>query len=87
MLEIVAQILCAMLLLGGINFIVQAFNRPTDSAAGLISSLAAAAFSIIAAIYFYNVVDDQASGARTAIDEIQQRLAPPVEPVDPMLGD
>lgn len=83
MLEIIAQILCAMLLFMGVGFIVQAFNRQTDNAAGLIVALAAAAFSIMAAIYFYNVVDSQSSGARKAIEDIQQQLDPPVEPIAP----
>lgn len=73
MLEIIAQILCAILLFMGVGFIVQAFNRQTDNAAGLIIALTAAAFSIMAAIYFYNVVDSQSSGARKAFDTIQQQ--------------
>lgn len=83
MLEIVAQILCAILLFIGIGFIVQAFNRQTDNAAGLIVSFIAAAFSMITAIYFYNIIDNQSSGARKAIDDIQQQLSPPVEPLSP----
>lgn len=83
MLEIVAQILCAILLFIGVGFIVQAFNRQTDNAAGLIAALTAAAFSIMAAIHFYNVVDNQSSGARKALDDLQQQISPPVEPVNP----
>ena len=83
MLEIVAQILNAMLALGGINFIVQALFRLSDINAGaLILSLVAGIFSIGTAIYFYNAIDSQSDGVRKAINEIQQ-LAPPVEPVSP----
>lgn len=73
MLEIIGQILCAMLLFKGIDFIGQAFNRQTDNAAAIIISLAAAAFSIMAAVYFFNVIGDQASGARKAMDNIQRQ--------------
>lgn len=73
MLEIIGTILCAMLLFKGIDFIVQAFNRQTDNAAALIVSLAAGAFCIMAAVYFYNQVTDQASGARQAMDELQSQ--------------
>lgn len=83
MLEIVAQILSAMLALGGINFIVQALFRLSDINAGaLILSLVAGILSIGTAIYFYNAIDSQSDGVRKAINEIQQ-LAPPVEPVSP----
>ncbi len=73
MLEIIGKLLATMLLFKGLGFIVQAFNRQTDNAGGLIVSLAAAAFSIMAAVYFYNQIDDQASGARRAINEISSQ--------------
>lgn len=94
MLEIIGQILSAMLLFNGIGFIVQAFNRQTDNAAALIVSLVAAAFCIMAAVYFYNQIGNQASGARKAMDDLlggaeeqrellRQQSDAPVEPVAP----
>lgn len=95
MLEIVAQILCTLLALGGINFIVQALFRLSDINAGaLLLSLAAGIISIGAAVYFYGVIDSQASGARQAMDDLlggaehqrellRQQSDPPVEPVMP----
>lgn len=74
MLEIIGQILCAMLLFKGVGFIVEAFGRQTDNAGHLIVSLAAAAFSIMAAIYFFNVIGDQASGARKAMEQATQNM-------------
>ena len=83
MLEICAQILSALLALGGVHFIVQALFRLSDSHVGiLLLSFVAGLLSIGTAIYFINVIDDQSNGVSQAIREIQQ-LAPAVEPVSP----
>lgn len=75
MLEIIAQILCTMLALTGVNFIVQAFvHMKSIHAAAFVLSLLAGIFTLIVAMIFFHMVEDQASGARKAIDAIQQQL-------------
>lgn len=84
MLEIIGHILATMLLFKGIGFIVQAVARPGDNPLGFIMSLLAGVAAIAAAIYFFNVVSDQASGARRAFDDIrQQAYEPAPEAVSP----
>lgn len=75
MLEIIAQILCALLAFAGIHFIVQgALHMKNTHAAAFVASLLAGVFALVAAGYFYGVVEDQASGARKALHSIQQEL-------------
>ena len=74
MLEIIAQILCAMLLLKGIEFIAHAAAHGTEKAGHFMFSILAGVAAIIAGIYFYNQVSDQASGARDAMETATQNL-------------
>lgn len=72
MLEIIGQILCAMLLLKGVDFIMQSFNRTPGSLATPLAWVAAV-LCFITAAYFYNMIDNQASGARRAVEDIQKQ--------------
>lgn len=73
-----------MLLFKGIGFICSAVTHGTEKTGNFMISVLAGIAAIIAAIYFYNQVSDQASGARRAFDDIQQQAYEPApEAVSP----
>lgn len=87
MLEIVARILCAMLAIAGINFILQALIHLRHiHAAAFVASLLAGVFTLAASVYFFNVVDDQATGARKALETIQQQADEELESLYKQFG-
>lgn len=74
MLEIIGQILCTLLLLKGIGFIVQALSHLAKNPFASLLSLIASVLCFVAAIYFFNIIKDQASGARDAMEQATQNM-------------
>lgn len=83
MLEIIAQILCTLLIFVGLGFLANAATHGTEKTGNFMISGLAGIAAIIAGIYFVNVVADQSSGARKAFDTIQQLDDPAPEAVSP----
>lgn len=74
MLETIGQILCAMLLLKGVERFAHTLDRKRDITGGFIISFVGAIASILAALYFFNIISSQASGARDAMVRAQQNM-------------
>lgn len=74
MLEIIGQILCAMPLLKGVERLAHTLDRQRDITGGFILSFVGAIASILAALYFFNIISSQASGAREAMKKAQQNM-------------
>ena len=74
MLEIIGQILCAMLLPKGVERLAHTLDRQRDITGGFILSFVGAIASILAALYFFNIISSQASGAREAMKKAQQNM-------------
>lgn len=74
MLQIIGQILCAMLLFKGVEFIVRAASLDSAKVVSFMLSMIGGIACIVAAIYFFNVISDQASGAREAMQQATQNM-------------
>ncbi|WP_157648691.1 hypothetical protein [Thiobacillus denitrificans] len=63
-----------MLLFKSVDFIVGAASLDSANVLSFMLSIVGGIASIIAAIYFFNIISDQASGAREAMQQATQNM-------------
>ena len=63
-----------MLLFKGVECLAHTLDRQRDITGGFILSFVGAIASILAALYFFNIISSQASGAREAMKKAQQNM-------------